>query len=128
MYVLQLCADRVVRDAELGEDLSGNIVVIAKEREEEVLGPDDIILVEFCFEVGDLQNLFCLLGQGDVADRQRSAGGPDGILDRLLDLEKISPKVAKDLHCDPLTLTDNPKEQMLCADIIVTKSKRLLAT
>ena len=114
-------------DVELVEDLSGDVVVVAEEREEQMLGPDDVRLVELGLEVGDLQDLLGLLRQRDVADRQRPAGGPDRVLDRLLQLVQVHAEVAEDLHGDPFSLPDHTEEEMLRPDVVVPEPESLLA-
>ncbi len=75
-------------NVELVEDLCRNVVIVAEQREEKVFRADDIRLVQFRLEIGDLQDLFGLFCERDIADGQRSTGSPDRVFYGLLQLDK----------------------------------------
>ena len=114
-------------DVELVEDLRGDIVVVPQERQEQVLRPDDIRLVQLRFEIGDLQDLFRLFGQRDVADRERPARRPDRILDGLLQLVEIHAEIPENLDRDPFPFADDAEQQVLRPDVIMTEAEGLFA-
>ncbi len=109
------------------KDLGRNVLLVAQEREQEVLGPDHVRLIELGLEVGDLEDLLSLLRERDGADRERPAGRADGVLDGLLELEKVTSEVSEDLDGDPLALADDPEQEVLGPDVVVPEPDRLLA-
>ena len=124
---VELGPDGVVGHRErLLQDLGRHVLVVAEERQEQVLGPDHVGLVELGLEVGDLEDLLGLLRERDVPDGQRPAGRADRVLDGLLELEQVAPEVPEDLDGDPLALADDPEQQVLGADVVVPEPDRLL--
>ncbi len=85
-----------------------------------MLCPYDVGLVELRFQVGDLEHLLGLLGQRNVADGERSAGGPDSIFDRLFQLVEVDTEIAQDLDGNSFTYPNDAKEQVFRTDVIVT--------
>src|SRR5690606_19273743 len=101
------------------EDLRGDVLVVAEQAQQQVLGPNHVALVELGLEVGDLEHRLGLLRERDVADGEGAAGGAHGVLDGLLQLEEVAPEVAEDLHGDPLAFADDAEEEVFGADVVV---------
>jgi hypothetical protein len=92
-----------------------------------MLGADHFRLVELGLEIGDLEHLLGLLGQGNVADRERAAGAAHRVFDRLLQLEEIHPEIAENLDRDAFALAHDAEQQMFRADVVVAQPDRLFA-
>ena len=127
MMLSSSLAHDVVMDVELVKDLRGDIVVVPEERKEQMLRADDIRFVELRLEIGDFQDLFGLFRQRDIADGQRPAGGPDRILDRLLQLVEVHAEIPEDLDGNPFPFPDDAEEQVLRPDVVVTEPEGLFA-
>ena len=91
-----------------------------------MLSADDVRLVQLGLEIGDFEHLLCLLRQWDVSDRQRSAHRTHRILDRALELPELNAEIAQNLNTDTLALADNPEEQVLGANVIVSETQCFL--
>jgi hypothetical protein len=68
--VVQFAPDHIVVNIELMQYLGGNIVIVTKQGQQEMFCSNDIGFVQLGLEVGDLQHLFGLFGERDVADGQ----------------------------------------------------------
>ncbi len=114
-------------DVELVQDLRRNVVVVAEKRKQQMLRADHIGLVELGLEVGDLEDLFRLLRQRNIADGEGSSGCADSVLDRFLQLVEVDAEISEDLHGNAFALADDPEEQMLRADIVVPQPECFFA-
>src|ERR1051326_6321153 len=114
--VVEFVANDVVMDVELVKNLGCDVVVVPQERYKEMFRSDDVGFIKLGFEIGDLEDLLGLLGERDVADRQRSAGGAHRVLDRFLQFIEIDSEVPEDLYGDSLPLADDAEQQMFSAD------------
>ena len=92
-----------------------------------MLRPDHVTLVQLGLEVGDLEHLFGLLGQGNVSHSQRPASAANRVLDGLLQFEEIASQVAKDLDGNAFTFADDTEQEMLRTDVVVTETNGLFA-
>ena len=64
--LIQFPAEHFVSDSKTGKYLSGDIAVLAQNREQKVLCTDDTAFIKFGFKISDLEHLFCLPGEGQV--------------------------------------------------------------
>ena len=71
--VVQLIPYHVVMNIVLMENLGRDVVIIPQQGQQQMLCTNNIGFVEFCLKIGDLENLFGLFCQRNIADGKRSA-------------------------------------------------------
>jgi hypothetical protein len=103
------------------EDLRGDIIVVAKEREEQVFGPDDVRFIEFGFEVGNFKDFFRLFGERNISDSEGAAGSPDGIFDSFLQFVQVDAEITEDFYRYSFAFADDAEQEMFGSDIVMTE-------
>jgi len=120
---LELLGHRFIGYAEAFEDLRGQSLFLLDQGEEEVFCADDVGFVMVRLHIGVLEDFFGALGEGDVADGHGVAGDPSGLFEGGADLFEVAAEGMQDFDGDALAFTDQPKQQVLRADIVMSKSE-----
>ena len=98
-----------------------------QQAQQQVLGTDDIALVQLGLQVRDLQDLLGLLRKGDIPNGEGSPRASDRILNCLLQFRQIAAKVAQDFDGDTFALANDPQKQMLRPDVVMAQPDSLLS-
>ena len=110
--------------AELHQDLGGDALALADQAEQDVLGADVVVAELQRLAQRQLEHLLGPRRERDVARRRRAA-----LADDLLDLAahrlEGDAQRLEGLGGDPLTLVDQPEQDVLGADVVVVEQARL---
>ena len=105
------------------------VVFVFQDAEQQVLSADDAALENLRLEVGDLQNLFGLLHQGNVPrstwfGRTRAHRA----FHQLAQLLKVAIEPLEDADGRAFTFFDDAQKEVFHTDVIVSQTKRLFTT
>ena len=103
----------------------GNPALFADEAEQEVLGADVVVAQSSRLINGELDDLLRAWREADLANDGAFAASDDE-LHRLADLGQLNVEVLEDLGRNTLALADKAEQQVLCADVVVVESLRLV--
>ena len=120
-----LVANLVQVHAEALEDAGGDAFAFADQAEQQVLGADVVVAQAAGFVDGKLDDALGARGQADFAD-DRSIAAADDELDGRTDLGELDIHVLEDARGYTLALTDEAKQQMLGADVVVVEPLRFV--
>ena len=116
-----LGAHPVERDAEALEHAGGDALALADEAEQQVLGPDVLVVEAPRLVDRQLDHLLGPRGQADLA-HDHAVAAADDELDRRAHLVELDAQVRQDLGGDALALADQPEQQVLGADVVVVEA------
>ena len=90
-----------------------------------MLGADVVMAQASCLINGELDDLLRSWREADLANDGALATSDDE-LNRLANLGQLNVEVLEDLRRDALTLADKAEQQVLCADVVVVETLRLV--
>ena len=117
-----LVANGIVGDVETFQYLRGDAVILAGDRQQEMLGADGIGVEVLPLHVGDLEYPLRLLGEGDIADPHRVVGAVDDLFDHLTDTFQVDIQRFQDLDRGALPQPDDTEQQVLGADEVMPQT------
>ena len=103
----------------------GDSPLFAYKSEQEVFGTDVVVAQSARLINGELNDLLGPWREADLANDGALAPADDE-LHRLADLGQLDVEVLKDLRRNTLALADKAEQQVLCADVVVVESLRLV--
>ena len=96
--------------------------MFAEEPEQDVLGPDIVMVEVACFLDRVLDDLLCTRGLGELTHRDHFWASADELLNFEADLAEVYIEVFEDIGPDAGAFLDEPEQDVLGPDVLVVEA------
>ena len=113
-------------EIQVHQHLGGHTLLLTQQAEQEVFGPNVVVIQVASFLDGILDHLLGSRSLGQFAHRNHFRAGLNDLLDLVANLPQVDVQISQDVRGDAAPFLDQAEQDMLGSDVLMVEPLRLL--